>query len=157
LAIAIHEMEWTTRYFLAKANEWRLLRDGVLSGGEMDHRSGNVCYAERQLSMWCDVAVHAQSRHRIVNPGFVYMPIIVNRCVTSYLHCISIDILLLTIMDATEEARQAFLDFLFSRLNAAFNAFVDDTDREEQARWWHENLQIEMVSSFTMLTTCSYK
>ena len=85
------------------------------------------------------------------------MPIIVNRCVTSYLHCILIDILLLAIMDTTKEAWQAFLDFLFSRLNATFNAFIDDTDHEEQARWWHENLQIEMVSSFTMLTTCSYK
>jgi hypothetical protein len=59
-------------------------------------------------------------------------------------------------MDTTEEARQAFLDFLFSRLNAAFNAFIDDADREEHARWWHENLQTEMVGSFIILITGSY-
>jgi hypothetical protein len=50
-------------------------------------------------------------------------------------------------MDSSEEARQAFLDFLFSRLSAAFNAFLYDDSCEDHARWWHENLQIEMVSS----------
>ena len=77
LAITTHEMEWTTRYFLAKANQWTLLRDRALAGGDMDHRSGHVCYAERQRSMWCDFAVHAQSRYKIVNPGFVNIPITV--------------------------------------------------------------------------------
>ena len=70
-------MEWTTRYFLAKANQWKLLRDRVLAGGDMNRQSGHVCYAERQLSMWCDFAVHAQSRYQIVNPGFVYIPVTV--------------------------------------------------------------------------------
>ena len=59
-------------------------------------------------------------------------------------------------MDTTEEAHQAFLDFLFSRLNAAFNAFIDDAAHEEHARWWHENLQTEMVSSFIILISGSY-
>jgi len=53
--------------------------------------------------------------------------------------------LLLTMMDNTEQARQAFLDFLCSRLNAAFNSFLTDLQRDEHAKWWHENLQIEMV------------
>lgn len=77
LAITTHKMEWTTRYFLAKAKQWTLLRDRVTAGGNMDHRSGQVCYAERQRSMWCDFAAHAQSRYQIVNPSFVYIPIMV--------------------------------------------------------------------------------
>jgi hypothetical protein len=68
-------MEWTTQYFLAKATQWTLLRNRVLAGENMDHRSGHVCYAERQHSMWCDFAMHAQARYRIVNPDFVYIPI----------------------------------------------------------------------------------
>jgi hypothetical protein len=63
--------------------------------------------------------------------------------------------LLLTTMDNTEAARQAFLDFLYSRLNAAFNAFKADDNREEHAKWWHENLEIEMVCLSIDYVICS--
>ena len=59
-------------------------------------------------------------------------------------------------MDGSEEACQAFLDFLFSRLNAAFTDYLNDASRDDHARWWHENLQIEMVGSVIPLTISSY-
>jgi hypothetical protein len=48
-------------------------------------------------------------------------------------------------MDQTEQARQAFLYFLCSRLNAAYWAFSGDEGRDRIPRWWHANLQTEMV------------
>jgi hypothetical protein len=48
-------------------------------------------------------------------------------------------------MDQTEKSRQAFLYFLCSRLNAAYWAFSGDEGRDRIPRWWHANLQTEMV------------
>jgi hypothetical protein len=48
-------------------------------------------------------------------------------------------------MDQTEQSRQVFLDFLCSRLNAAFLAYRLDQERDSRSGWWHANLQIEMV------------
>jgi hypothetical protein len=45
-------------------------------------------------------------------------------------------------MDNTGEACQAYLDFLYSYLDAAFNAFKADDSHYGHAKWWHENLQI---------------
>src|ERR1700676_297310 len=70
---------------------------------------------------------------------------------------IIISFLFPTLMDNTEEARQAYLDFLYSRLNAAFNAFRADDSRDEHAKWWHENLQIEMVCLFINFLIWAYR
>ena len=59
-------------------------------------------------------------------------------------------------MGNTEEARQAYLDFLYSRLNAAFNAFKADDSHDRHAKWWNENLQTEMVCLFINFVICSY-
>ena len=74
LAITTHEMEWTTRFFLAKAKQWMLLRNQALASGKL-HESGQVCYAEKQQAMWCDFAAHAQNRYQTSNTAFVYIPI----------------------------------------------------------------------------------
>jgi hypothetical protein len=77
LNIATHEMEWTTRYFLARATQWAALRDQVIAGGLLDRSSGHVCYAERQRNMWCDFAADAQARYQAINPDFNYIATIV--------------------------------------------------------------------------------
>lgn len=48
-------------------------------------------------------------------------------------------------MDNSEESHQAFLNFLYSRLNAALRSFYADQQKDRHACWWHANLQIELV------------
>jgi len=50
-------------------------------------------------------------------------------------------------MDDSEEAHQNFLEYQFSRLNAAFSAFLQDPNQDEHSGWWHRNFQVEMVCS----------
>ena len=48
-------------------------------------------------------------------------------------------------MERHEDSRQVYLDYRFSRLNAAFQAFVKDKNHSSRARWWHKNLHAEIV------------
>lgn len=72
LDIATKEMEWSTRFFLGKAQHWADLGSRLVSEGH-DAASGVICYAERQRSMWGDFAAHAQKRYQEVNTGYLYL------------------------------------------------------------------------------------
>ena len=48
-------------------------------------------------------------------------------------------------MERGNAARQAFAHYLFSRIQAAYLAYVHDQHKELRSVWWHKNLTIEMV------------
>ncbi|KAF9529536.1 hypothetical protein CPB83DRAFT_764683, partial [Crepidotus variabilis] len=70
LKITRNEMEWTTRYFLYRAEQWRVW------AGCNDNSSGHVAYARRQADMWFQFLLSAQSRFLQVNPD--YHPVVIN-------------------------------------------------------------------------------
>ena len=72
LEIAKKEMEWSTRYFLRRAQQWAERSSRLVSEGHGSD-SGVVCYAARQRSMWSDFAAHAQKRYQEVNPDYLYL------------------------------------------------------------------------------------
>ena len=68
LLLLKHEMEWTTRYFLHRSQEWA-------SRSEIGTRPGPKAYAARQSSQWRRLACDAERIFRVVNVD--YFPLIV--------------------------------------------------------------------------------
>ena len=63
LRLTKHEMEWTVRWYVHRAQQWRARRDAaeLLSRG---HRA----YAEKQISMWNELGRVSQLLFSTSNP-----------------------------------------------------------------------------------------
>jgi len=59
-----YEMEWTTRYFLHRAETWQsqLVENNLLAGPR--------AYAARQAAQWGDMALDAERAFRVVNRNY---------------------------------------------------------------------------------------
>ena len=62
-----HEMGWTTRFFLFKADQWRHYRDYATREGQ----AGAMAYAEQEIFMWTSMARQAEDAFAYSNSGYV--------------------------------------------------------------------------------------
>jgi hypothetical protein len=60
LRLTTNEMEWTTRFFLAKSQEWMRYTAGL--------SAGHIAYAERQGAMWKEMGEQARSQFLVIRP-----------------------------------------------------------------------------------------
>ena len=63
LALTEHEMEWTVRWYVHMAKQWKSRRDA----GE-PFSLGHMAYAERQMAMWNELGHVAQFSFTKSNP-----------------------------------------------------------------------------------------
>jgi hypothetical protein len=61
LMLVGYEMEWTTRYFLHRAEKWQAQL------GDENLQAGPKAYAARQAAQWGDLASDAEQAFRVVN------------------------------------------------------------------------------------------
>lgn len=64
LTLIRYEMEWTTRYFLHRAETWQTQL------GEKDLHAGPIAYAARQAAQWGDMALDAERAFRVINRDY---------------------------------------------------------------------------------------
>jgi hypothetical protein len=63
LALTKNEMEWVTRFFFSKRRQWRIWLAGVGAPS-----MGQMAYAERQMAMWQEMAVHGYQQFNRTYP-----------------------------------------------------------------------------------------
>lgn len=68
LSITEHEMEWTTRWFLNRLQCWTVRRDAAAANRS---KPGHVAYAEKQMAMWLEFAVQADTTYTLNNPTYI--------------------------------------------------------------------------------------
>jgi hypothetical protein len=67
LILVGYEMEWTTRYFLHRAGNWKAMLV------QEDLPVGPKAYAARQAAQWEDLAFDAEQAFRIVNRKYIHV------------------------------------------------------------------------------------
>jgi len=63
LALTKNEMEWVTRFFYSKRRQW-----GIWLAGVAAPSLGQMAYAERQMSMWEEMAIHGYQQFSRADP-----------------------------------------------------------------------------------------